>query len=136
MRISESQLVNLIKECYQEVVQEIGGYGISDHMNKGEEDIQEVDGYGVSNQIDNVQSDVTEGANNDPNYNYYIVNKKTRKIVFGYDYNGVEKADRDYYTSLDMEDNGWDSKTYGLFSKPYLLKNGINPDDNASWDNN
>lgn len=58
MRISESQLVNLIKECYQEVVQEIGGYGISDHMDKGEEDLQEVDGYGVSNQIDNVQSDV------------------------------------------------------------------------------
>lgn len=121
MKVSESQLIGLIKECFKEVVQEVGGYG-------------------VSKQIDNPQSDVRtdiiEGVNNSQDYNYYIVNKKTRKIVYGYDYNGVEKADRDYYTAIDMEENGWDRKTYGLFSKPYLLKNGINPDDDSSWANN
>lgn len=140
MRISESKLVNLIKECYQEVVQEIGGYGISDHMNKGEEDIQEVDGYGVSSQIDNAQSDVMEMGmrkNNNAGYTHYAVNKATNKIVNGWDYRGYDPAElrqfkKDYFVA-DLLDYELDPKQYTILTKKSLIQRGINPDDNANW---
>jgi len=43
MKITESKLVDLIKECYYEVIkEELSGYGISPRMNVGGGDIREM----------------------------------------------------------------------------------------------
>lgn len=42
MRINESKLTKIIKECLNEVISdELKGYGISKEMNQGAEDIRE-----------------------------------------------------------------------------------------------
>ncbi len=141
MKINESKLVNIIKECFNEVVkEELAGYGISDHMNNGEEKLQEVDGYGVSGQINNVQSDVQEMAmkkNNNRFYTHYAVNKATGKIVNGWDYRGYDPEElrqfkKDYFIS-DLIDYELDPKQYTILTKKSLIQRGINPDDNANW---
>ena len=96
----------------------------------------DLEGYGISNHIDKGEEKLNEGVNNDPEYTHYVVNKQTGMIVFGYDYNGVEKEDRKYYTRLDMEDNGWNPSEYKLVNKDYLMRQGINPDDDSVWAQN
>ena len=121
MKITESKLIRLINECFDEVVkEELGGYGISKHMNKGEENLQE----GINNQ----------------NYTHYAVNKATGKIVNGWDYAGYDPAElrqfkKDYFIA-DLIDNELGPKKYTILTKKSLLQRGVNPDDDANWANN
>jgi hypothetical protein len=124
MRINESKLTKIIKECLNEVISdELKGYGISKEMNQGAEDIRE---GGVM-------------TNNDPNYTHYAVNKGTMKIVNGWDYTGYDPSElrqfkKDYFI-VDLMDMELDPKQYTILTKKSLLQKGINPDDNASWAN-
>ena len=144
MKLTESRLIALIKECYREVIQEeLGGYGISNHMNKGEEKLQEIEGYGVCGQVDNPQSDVQEMAvrkNNVAGYTHYAVNKTTNKIVNGWDYRGYDPAElsqfkKNYFIS-DLINYELDPKQYVILTKKSLLQRGIDPNDNANWSMN
>lgn len=89
----------------------------------------------IENQVRKVLS---EGINN-PNYNYFAVNKKTNKIVNGWDYNDIEpselRSDKEYYFSDDLVDYGLNPKNYKILSIRFLQRNGIDPDDDANWSN-
>lgn len=50
VRITESKLRDLVCEVVKEEL--AGTYGVSDHMDCGEEKLEEVDGYGVSDEIE------------------------------------------------------------------------------------
>ena len=50
VRITESKLRNLVSEVVKEEL--AGTYGVSDHMDTGEQKLEEVDGYGVSNELE------------------------------------------------------------------------------------
>lgn len=62
MKVTETKLVNLIKECFEEVVKEelAGTYGVSDHMDNSDVKLDEVEGYGVSDYMDKGQGDMQE----------------------------------------------------------------------------
>lgn len=80
-----------------------------------------------------------EGQNNDPSYTHYAILKPINKIVFGWDYSGYDGSElrqfkRDYFIQ-DMIDNGFNPKDIKILTKNGCIKQGINPDDDASWDN-
>lgn len=139
MKLTESRLVRLVKECMIEVIKEnLDGYGISDHMDNGEEKLQEVDGYGVSDHMDKGEEKLQEGINNQE-YTHYAVNKTTNKIVNGWDYNGYDPAElrqfkKDYFIA-DLLDYELDPKQYTILTRNSLIQRGINPDDDANWAN-
>ena len=87
------------------------------------------------------ESKLHEGHNfkNNQNYSHFAVNKNTNKIVNGWDYNGYDPQElkqfkRDYFIQ-DMIDYGFDPKQYKIYTLKYLMKNGIDPDDNNNWAN-
>lgn len=96
----------------------------------------DIDSYGVSDHIDKGEEKLCEGVNNNPEYTHYLINKTTNKIVFGYDYSDTEQQDRVYYTKLDLQEWGWNPREYKLVGKPFLMKNGIDPDNDANWAQN
>ena len=49
IRITESKLRELVGKVIRE---ELAGYGISNHMDTGEQKLEEVDGYGISDHMD------------------------------------------------------------------------------------
>ena len=81
----------------------------------------------------------SEPFKNNQNYSHFAVNKATNKIVNGWDYNGYDPQElkqfkRDYFIQ-DMVDYGFDPKQYKIYTLKYLMKNGIDPDDNNNWAN-
>ena len=129
------------------------GYGISKHMDQGEEKFVkpgqnleeqdgEIDGYGVPDE-DKVGGEqkfvgnLEEGVNNDPEYTHYAVNKTTKKIVNGWEYGGYDpedlRSDKKYYFFDDLADNELDPKQYSIFTKKRLMSLGIDTDDDANW---
>lgn len=80
-----------------------------------------------------------EMINNDSSYTHYAVNKTTGKIANGWDYSGYEPDElrqfkKDYFYE-DLADNGFNPKDYRILTRKSLTKMGINPNDNASWEN-
>ena len=125
------------------------GYGISKHMDQGEEkfmkpqhvnESNELGGYGVPDE-ENVGGEqkfvgnLEEGLNNDPNNTHWAVNKETKKIVFSWDYNGFDNVmqfKHDYFYS-DLEDMELDPKKYYICDSKRLKALGIDPNDDANW---
>ena len=137
VRISESKLRNLVADVIKEEL--AGTYGISDHMDTGEQKLEEVEGYGISDHMDNGEEKLEEGVNNDPNNTHYAVNKATNKIVFSWDYSGYDSAElnqfkKDYFV-VDLLDMELDPKQYTILTKASCIKRGINPDDDQCWAN-
>ena len=83
---------------------------------------------------------VKEGVEDpDSNYTHYAVNKKTGKIVNGWDYSDVDPNDlrrfkKDYF-SVDLEDMELDPKLYKIVGRQYLLRSGIDTQDWGNWAN-
>ena len=80
-----------------------------------------------------------EGTINDPAYTHYAILKPINKIVFGWDYSGYDNSElrqfkSDYFIQ-DMIDNGFNPRDIKILTKNGCIKQGINPDDDASWDN-
>lgn len=68
--------------------------------------------------------------NVNPNYDYFAVNKKTNKIVDGWEIvDDVESLK--YYAKIDLKDNDFNPKDYNLLSAKTLKARGIDP---YSWD--
>ena len=77
---------------------------------------------------------------NNQNYSHFAVNKATNKIVNGWDYANYDPSDlkhfkHDYFT-VDLIDNDLDPKQYKIVTGKYLLRQGIDPNDNNNWANN
>ena len=82
---------------------------------------------------------LNESFQNNQNYTHFAVNKTTGKIVNGWDYADYDPEElrqfkRDYFTQ-DLIDNDLDPKQYKIVTGKYLIRQGINPDDNNNWAN-
>lgn len=83
---------------------------------------------------------VEQPISNDQNYSHFAVNKATNKIVNGWDYNNIDSNElkqfkKDYFFN-DLADYGLNPKDYKIVGRNYLLRQGIDPSDNANWANN
>jgi hypothetical protein len=80
-----------------------------------------------------------ESFKNNQNYSHFAVNKATNKIVNGWDYSEYDPSElrqfkKDYF-DVDMVDYGFNPKDYKIVTGKYLLRQGIDPDDNNNWAN-
>ena len=80
-----------------------------------------------------------EAFTNNQGYSHFAVNKATNKIVNGWDYHDIEPSElrafkRDYFIQ-DLIDNELDPKQYKIVGEKFLLRNGIDPNDNNNWSN-
>ena len=81
-----------------------------------------------------------ESFQNNQGYSHFAVSKKSGKIVNGWDYKSYDPSElrqfkKDYF-DVDLADYGFNPKDFRILTYKYLVKNGINPDDNANWANN
>lgn len=77
--------------------------------------------------------------NNNQNYSHFAVNKVTGKIVNGWDYSDIDNTElnqfkRDYFF-IDLSDYGLTPKNYKILGVNSLLRQGIDPSNNANWAN-
>ena len=80
-----------------------------------------------------------ESFQNNQNYSHFAVNKATNKIVNGWDYSEYDPSElrqfkKDYF-DVDMVDYGFNPRDYKIVTGKYLLRQGIDPDDNNNWAN-
>lgn len=111
IRLTESDLHRMIENSVRKIVTEIG------HTTRCNE----------------------ETFKNNQNYSHFAVNKATNKIVNGWDYNGYDPEElrqfkKDYFT-VDLIDYGLDPKQYKIVTAKFLIRQGIDPDDNNNWAN-
>ena len=100
-------------------------------------------GYGEgwleqSNRISSLKNEESSFQNNQ-NYSHFAVNKTTNKIVNGWDYAEYDPEElrqfkRDFFTQ-DLIDYDLDPKQYKIVTGKYLLRQGIDPNDNNNWAN-
>lgn len=94
---------------------------------------------GRTNRFESKLRENHEGFKNNQGYTHFAVNKSTGKIVNGWDYKGYEPSDlkqfkKDYFID-DLVNYGLKPKLYKIVTGKYLLKKGIDPDDNGNWAN-
>ena len=89
-----------------------------------------------------VEEPVEEGRpfKNNQGYSHFAISKKTGKIINGWDYKdedpyNLRQFRKDYF-DVDLIDYGFNPKDFRILSYNYLVKNGIDPNDNANWANN
>lgn len=77
---------------------------------------------------------------NNQNYTHFAVSKRSGKILNGWDYSEYDPSElrqfRKDYFDVDMQDYGFDPKSYKIVTGKYLLRQGVDPDDNSNWANN
>ena len=81
-----------------------------------------------------------EQFKNNQGYSHFAVSKKSGKIINGWDYKDYDPEElrqfkKDYF-DVDLIDYGFNPKDFRILSYKYLVRNGVNPDDNANWANN
>ena len=88
---------------------------------------------------ESVKKVLTENFEPDAHYTHYAVNKNTRKIVNGWDYEGYDPEDlkqyKQYYFTQDLVDYELDPKQYSILTRGYLIKHGIDPQNWENWAN-
>lgn len=116
MKISESQLKNIINEEIQKAISEAKYKKISEIVKKC----------------------VNEAINNQ-NYTHFAILKQNGKIVNGWDYSDYDpnelRSDKKYYFTQDIIDYGFNPKDIKILTKKSCIKQGINPDDDSCWTN-
>ena len=90
--------------------------------------------------VESVKKILSEAFQNNQNYSHFAVNKATNKIVNGWDYKDYDPDElrqfkNDYFTR-DLIDYGLDPKQYKIVTAKYLIRQGIDPNDNNNWANN
>ena len=98
-----------------------------------------VKGKGWSNESLENKKVVKEAFQNNQNYSHFAVNKATNKIVNGWDYSTYNPSElrqfRKDYFDVDLIDNGLNPKNYKILTYQYLVRQGIDPNDNNNWSN-
>lgn len=114
VRLTEADLHKMIMESAKDVLKEMGRF----------------------------DSDLEEGESfkNNQGYSHFAVNKATNKIVNGWDYSEYDPSElrqfkKDYF-DVDMADYGFNPRDYKIVTGKYLLRQGIDPNDNNNWANN
>jgi hypothetical protein len=99
-----------------------------------------VNGKGWSNESKQARKSIKEETfQNNQGYSHFAVNKATNKIVNGWDYSGYDPSElrqfkKDYF-DVDLVDNDLDPRQYKIVTGKYLLRQGIDPNDNSNWAN-
>ena len=93
----------------------------------------------LHNMIINAARRIIRESSEEDNYTHFAVNKETKKIVNGWDYNGYDPSElrqfkRDYFFD-DLEDYGLNPKDYTIVTRDYLERKGIDPNDQSNWAN-
>lgn len=97
-------------------------------------------GKGWSNESKQVRKSIKEETfQNNQGYSHFAVNKMTNKIVNGWDYSEYDPSElrqfkKDYF-DVDLVDNDLDPRQYKIVTGKYLLRQGIDPNDNNNWAN-
>ena len=126
IRLTESDLHRIIENSVKKYINEIGRF---------ESDIDADGIYGYGGKAINEES-----FQNNQNYTHFAVSKKSGKILNGWDYSEYDPSElrqfRKDYFDIDMQDYGFDTKSYKSVSSKDLLRQGVDPDDNSNWTNN
>lgn len=99
-----------------------------------------VKGKGWSNESKQARKSIKEETfQNNQGYSHFAVNKATNKIVNGWDYSEYDPSElrqfkKDYFDA-DMIDYGFNPKDYKIVTGKFLLRQGIDPNDNNNWAN-
>ena len=125
IRLTESDLHRIIENSVKKYINEIGRF---------ESDIDADGIYGYGGKA------IKESFQNNQNYTHFAVSKKSGKILNGWDYSEYDPSElrrfkKDYF-DVDMQDYGFDPKSYKIVTGKYLLRQGVDPDDNSNWANN
>ena len=125
IRLTESDLHRIIENSVKKYINEIGRF---------ESDIDADGIYGYGGKA------IKESFQNNQNYTHFAVSKKSGKILNGWDYSEYDPSElrqfkKDYF-DVDMQDYGFDPGSYKIVTGKYLLRQGIDPDDNSNWANN
>ena len=96
-----------------------------------------VKGKGWSNESKSRRKIMSESMRNNQDYTHFAVNKATNKIVNGWDYSGYDPSDlrqfkKDYF-DIDLVDYDLNPKDYKIVTSKFLLRQGIDPDNNENW---
>ncbi len=153
-RLTESELQHLVKESVTKILmnewngsdeleweEKMAGNSLDDD-DEGSSNVEE--GYSLApwEQADPIEDQGEYGVEsfkNNQNYSHFAVNKATNKIVNGWDYSEYDPSElrqfkKDYF-DVDMVDYGFNPKDYKIVTGKYLLRQGIDPDDNNNWAN-
>ena len=126
IRLTESDLHRIIENSVKKYINEIGRF---------ESDIDADGIYGYGGKAINEES-----FQNNQNYTHFAVSKKSGKILNGWDYSEYDPSElrqfRKDYFDVDMQDYGFDPKSYKIVTGKYLLRQGVDPNDNSNWANN
>ena len=69
-------------------------------------------------------NEISKGKINQKGYEFYLFNKKTKKLDTGWEY----KQD-----AFDAKKEQGDSNDFAVYTKKTVMQMGLNPDDNKSW---
>ena len=77
---------------------------------------------------------------NNQGYSHFAISKRNGKILNGWDYSDYDPSElrqfkKDYFDD-DLIDYGFNPKNCRILTYKYLIRNGIDPDDNGNWANN
>lgn len=132
-RLTESELHQMVKESVVNILKEWNG---SDELERDEKRA----GSSLEDE-DEDEETIEEGETfqNNQNYSHFAVNKATNKIVNGWDYSEYDPSElrqfkKDYF-DVDMVDYGFNPKDYKIVTGKFLLRQGIDPNDNNNWAN-
>lgn len=125
IRLTESDLHRIIENSVKKYINETVRF---------ESDIDADGIYGYGGKA------IKESFQNNQNYTHFAVSKKSGKILNGWDYSEYDPSElrqfkKDYF-DVDMQDYGFDPKSYKIVTSKYLLRQGVDPDDNSNWVNN
>lgn len=132
IRLTESDLHNIVMESVKRCINEWNG---SDELEREE--------WLAGNSLDDDDEETMEEGDtfkNNQNYTHFAVSKKNGKILNGWDYsdydpNELREFKKDYF-DVDLIDYGFNPKDFRILTYKYLVRNGIDPDDNSNWANN
>ena len=131
LRLTEGDLYQIVKESVNRIL--MNEWNGSDELEKDE--------YRARNSLDDDEETVEEGVGfqNNQGYSHFAVNKATNKIVNGWDYSSYDPSElrqfKNDYFNCDLVDNDLDPKQYKIVTGKYLLRQGIDPNDNNNWAN-
>jgi hypothetical protein len=91
-------------------------------------------------ELDEMCDDLNEEKNMkneiDPNYTHFAIDKKTNKIVNGWEYDSdMDKKSIAYYCKIDIENMGLEPKDFKIDTTKFLDNKGINPFNTDNWIN-
>ena len=81
-----------------------------------------------------MSSKINEGKVN-KKYTHFIVDKKTNKILNGFDYKGLDNSSIQDYFMEDLKDMGLNKRDVSLSTVKSLMSKNIDPFDKSNWSN-